>query len=61
MVALPGNALLQLITSGTILPVVIYGGRSSCIWRFANGSLPGRARFRSGAGSCRSRSARWFG
>ena len=25
MVALPGNALLQLITSGTILPVIIYG------------------------------------
>jgi amino acid transporter len=25
MVALPGNALLQLITAGTILPVIIYG------------------------------------
>jgi hypothetical protein len=25
MVALPGDALLQLITAGTILPVIIYG------------------------------------
>ena len=25
MVALPGDALLQLITAGTILPVLIYG------------------------------------
>ena len=61
MVALPGDALLELITAGTILPALIYGVDVMLYLAVRKRWSAGRARSTSGASSCRWRSARWSG
>ena len=62
MVALPGDALLQLITAGTILPVIIYGA-TVVLYLAVRKRLAAtrRGASRLGRFDCRSRSARWCG
>lgn len=61
MVALPGAALLKLITASTILPAIIYGATIVLYLAVRRRLDRKRARSTSGASSCRSRSARWCG
>ena len=61
MVALPGEALLELITASTILPVLIYAATVVLYLAVRERLDRRRARSTSGASSCRSRSSRWSG
>ena len=62
MVALPGDALLELITAATILPADhLRRDRRPLPGGAHDDWIARRARSTSGASSCRSRSARWCG
>jgi amino acid transporter len=61
MVALPGDALLQLIIASTLLPALIYGAIVVLYLSVRNASGARRARSASRASSCRWRSPRSSG
>ena len=61
MVALPGEALLELITASTILPVVIYGTTVALYLAVRRRLDRKEGAFDLGASSCPSRSSRWSG